>query len=154
TDRSAPAPRPPRSWQIRTAAVLVALGASVLISLVGLALDLLNWHFWSSGGHGDQPALVTAVVRFYLAYGLVVLVVVVAYIGTFSGWHKATSRVLQAVTGRPAAGAHWTVIIWRVSFFFCLYACGSPGNLVAVSTVLPPQQARGMGTLMGAWAAM
>jgi hypothetical protein len=139
---------PARSWQTRTVAVLVTLAASVLVSLLALVLDVLNWRFWSSGGREGRPALVNAFVRFDPLYGLVLLLVVVAYIGTFAVWHRSTSRVLQAASGRPATGTHWTVIVWRISLIFSLAICGAPGNLLIGPMDIAPSQVAGMTELM------
>ena len=153
TDLRNSVPRPPQHWERRTVAVLVALAASVLTSLLSVVLDVQNWLFWNSDGHGGRPALVSAFVRFDTAYGLVLFVVVVAYIWTFAVWHRATSRVLRVVDGRPATGTHWTVIVWRVSLVFCLATCAAPGNLLIASTrSTAPDQASGMILLIGNYA--
>lgn len=133
--------RPPRSWQTRTAATLVVLAVSALMSLLAVVLDLLSWRFWSSGAYGDRPALVSAFLRFSGTYLLVQVAVVVASIGTFAVWHRTTSRVLRAAGDGPATPTHWTVIVWRVSIVFFLFTCATPGNLLIGATDFPPRLA-------------
>lgn len=138
TGLPATAARPPRSWQTRTVATLVALAGNALMSLLAVVLDVLSWRFWSSGAHGDQPALVSAFVRFAGTYFLVQVAVVFASIGTFAVWHRATSRVLRAAGEGPATPTHWTVVTWRVSLVFFLFTCATPGNLLIGAVDIRP----------------
>jgi hypothetical protein len=108
--------RPPRTWEVQTVAVLAAVGATALLTMVLLVTDLGLRSSALSAGTGAVSPLVATVARDPYLLDFLGLVLVVAYVGTFYWWRGRTTELLRRVNAPTGVLAHWGVFGW----YFCL----------------------------------
>ncbi|WP_127497480.1 hypothetical protein [Actinoplanes solisilvae] len=105
--------RPPRSWETKTLAVLAAVGAAALLTMVLLVTDLALRSYALSGATGAVSPLVAAVVEDPYTLDCLNIVLLVAYIGAFYWWRAQTRTLLTRVNVEPGAVVtHWGIAGW------------------------------------------
>ena len=105
--------RPPRSWETKTVAVVAAIGAAALLTMVLLVTDLALRSYALSDGTGTVSPMVAAVIADPSMLDFLNLVLVVAYIAAFYWWRAQTRTMLTRVNVDPSAAvAHWGVAGW------------------------------------------
>ncbi|MEV6846492.1 hypothetical protein [Actinoplanes sp. NPDC051411] len=108
--------RPPRSWELQTAAVMAAVAAAALFGIVLFVRDLaLRDHVLNGGVDGLSP-WVAGLVLHGDAFDLLFFVVLIAYIFGFGAWRRETQRMLETIGDtRTPVTVHWTVVAWNLA---------------------------------------
>jgi hypothetical protein len=108
--------RPPRSWELQTAAVLAAVAAAALFGIVLFVRDLALRDYVLTGGVDGLSPLVAGLVRHGDAFGLLFFVVLFAYLFGFGMWRRETQRMLETIGDtRTPVTVHWTVVAWNLA---------------------------------------
>ena len=110
--------RPPRSWELQTAAAMAAVAVAALFGIVLFVRDLaLRDYVLTAGVDGLSP-LVAGLVRHGDAFDLLLFVVLLAYIAGFALWRRETQRMLERIGDtRTPVTVHWTVVAWNLAIF-------------------------------------
>ncbi|XVV11660.1 hypothetical protein ACQP2X_43660 [Actinoplanes sp. CA-131856] len=108
--------RPPRAWELQTAAVMAAIGAAALLGMILVATDLsVRAAVLSDGASGMSP-LVSSVVSNAAAFHLLYLLLLFGYLGGFYWWRNRSREMLRRVGDiEGAATIHWAVYAWSGS---------------------------------------
>ncbi|GAA2707218.1 hypothetical protein [Actinoplanes palleronii] len=108
--------RPPRGWELGTFALLLAVGATTVLSVLYLICDLALRHALQTGGvDGVSPALLW-VGDHQDGLSSLNLFLIVGYLGGFLLWRHRTRDML----GRYVADAHtpmrhWSIPAWNAA---------------------------------------
>jgi hypothetical protein len=113
--------RPPRYWELQTAAVFVAVAAAALFAMVLFVRDLALRDYVLSGGVSGLSPLVAGLVRHGDALGGLLFLVLLAYTGGLLLWRRQTQQMLETVGDtRPPVTVHWMVSAWGLSVTLAL----------------------------------
>jgi hypothetical protein len=156
---TAAAVRPPRSWELQTLAVLVAVAAAALFGIVLFVRDLALRHYVLTGGADGLSPFVAGLVRHGDALGLLFFLILFAYIFGFGWWRRETQQMLGTIgdTGTPIT-VHWTVVAWNIAIGLALMLrltagrSGDPSTDLTVDAVQNGVRLVGIACLLiGVW---
>lgn len=127
--------RPPRSWEVGTVALLVAVGATAAFSLLVLVGDLALRQAFQSGGVDDVSPVLISMIEHSDALSAVNLMLLFAYLAGFIIWRRRSRDMLgRFVADSETPLRHWSIPAWNAaigaSALISLKALGSaPSNL-------------------------
>lgn len=108
--------RPPRSWQLQTAAVIAAIGFAALFGMLLFVQDLALRDYMLTGGVNGLSPMVASLVLHHDAFDLLFFLVLFGYVIGFALWRRQTRQVLDRIgdTGTPVT-VHWTISAWNLA---------------------------------------
>lgn len=153
--------RPPRSWELRTVAVMVVIATTAVFGMLLLATQLVVRAYLASDGASGVSPLVSAIVRNSDVFDLLYLLLGLAYIGAFFWWRHDSRELLRKV-GDEAGNAtrHWAVPVWTTAVVASVllrhaadpYAADGPAAQLGLDALRTAIRVAGIGVLLlGVW---
>lgn len=153
--------RPPRSWELRTVAVMVVIATTAVFGMLLLATQLVVRAYLASDGASEVSPLVSAIIRNSDMFDLLYLLLGVAYIVAFLWWRHNTRELLRKV-GDEAGSAtrHWAIPVWTAALVASVllrqaadpYAADGPAAELGLDALRTAIRVAGIGVLLlGVW---
>jgi hypothetical protein len=151
--------RPPRSWELQTAAVIAAVAAAALFGIVLFVRDLALRDYVLTGGVDGLSPLVAGLVRHGDTFDALFFVVLLAYVAGFALWRRETQQMLDNIgDSRTPVTVHWTITAWNLAvglafmIRFTAERSGDPAADLTVDAVQNGVRMAGLACLLiGVW---
>ena len=108
--------RPPRSWELRTVAVMLVIATTAVLGMLLLVTQLAVRASLAGDGTSGVSPLVAWIIRNSDAFDFFYLLLGLAYIAAFFWWRHDSRAMLRKVGDRTgAATRHWAIPVWTAA---------------------------------------
>ncbi|MFI7547641.1 hypothetical protein [Actinoplanes sp. NPDC049599] len=105
--------RPPRSWELGTVTLLLAVAATAGFSVFCLVSDLALRHALQTDGGGKVSPWLIWVVEHTDVLATVNLLLILVYVGGFYRWRRRSRDILRRFVSNPDTQVrHWSILAW------------------------------------------
>ena len=153
--------RPPRSWELRTVAVMLVIATTAVLGMLLLVTQLAVRASLAGDGTSGVSPLVAWIIRNSDAFDFFYLLLGLAYIAAFFWWRHDSRAMLRKVGDRTgAATRHWAIPVWTAAIIGSVvlrqaadpYAPDSPTANLGLDALRTAIRVAGIGVLLiGVW---